>query len=375
MEAIPFHKYYTSGEEIRCVEAVIGSQKIAQHPLHAQCHELISKICGHGHVQLTSSCTHALEAAMMTLGLTPNDEVVIPSFAYMSIANAVLRTGAKIVFADVDAKSMNLSLSSLQNAVSSSTKAVIFMHYGGLSYDIQPVLDFCENNDIILIEDAAHCIGATFNGRHLGTFGDFGTLSFHHTKNIHCSEGGALIVRNADHYKNILQIVEKGTNRQAFLRGEIDRYDWVTVGSSFTMNNLSSAFLFGQLADLEKITTKRKEIWKEYYDQLKDLEQIDLPLKSSINEGNGHIFFLKTRTFDEREELITYQMKHGISAYFHYPALHASEAGKKYASPRVSCKNALEESQKLLRLPIYPKLRKDQVNYICDRIHQFYATR
>lgn len=324
--------------------------------------------------ELTSSCTHALEIAMMAIGLEAGDEVIVPSFAFMSVPNAVLRAGGKPVFADIDAMTMNMSAQGLEQRLTSRTRAVVYMHYGGLSHDMSDIQGLCQEKALFLIEDAAHAISSYRKGKHLGTMGTFGAVSFHHTKNIHCGEGGALLFPEA--YRSKVELImEKGTDKRAFMRGEVPAYNWQTVGSSFSMSAVSAAFLNGQLKALNEVTDQRKKLWKGYYERLTSLQDhIDLPALEGIEEGNGHIFYIKTAEMAERKALITFMMEAGIEAHFHYPALHDSPAGKRIVGAHYPCPVATTESARLLRLPIYPTLTDRHLDYITDIIRQFYVS-
>ena len=368
---IPFHRCFTSGKEKKYLAPLLepGGME-SERPFEAARHGL-SSIVKTENYRLFSSCTHALEAAIMCLDLQPDDEVIIPSFTFMSAPNAVLRAGAKVVFADIHPQTMNATAETIGKCITPQTRAVIIMHYAGLSFDPGPLVTLCEDHQLVLIEDAAHCIGSTFKGQHLGTFGHFGSISFHHTKNVHCSEGGLLFFK--PEVEQLLdQIMEKGTNRQAFLDGSVPRYDWVRVGSSFSMNALGAAFLAGQLEGFPQIQEARKKIWKLYYDRLKQLfEDLEF-LSPGIEEGNGHIFFIKATDLNQRKALIEHLRRKGIAAYFHYPALHESPASQNVVSSVNPCPIASRESERLLRLPIYPDLKEDDVHFICDCVIEFF---
>lgn len=369
---IPFNKIYHSRAEKQLVLDQLASNHLESEDSVKRCESLLSSLIPSEYLRLTSSCTHALEASIMSLNLGPDDEVLVPSFTYMSAANAVLREKAKLVFVDIDPETMNMSHSSFLQNLTSSTKAIIYMHYAGLSHDASSIFDVCRNRGISIIEDAAHALGSTHNGIHLGNLGDFGAISFHHTKNVQCGEGGGLICNTEANIERLEMILEKGTNRRAFNDGVVDRYDWHLVGSSFSMSQLSAAYLLGQLQDLQYITERRKSIWNAYHNKLSAIRDIDVPEKDGILEGNGHIFYIKTKDQSERSALISYLSNSGIAAYFHYPALHESPAGKKLGIVRHTCENAAVESKRLLRLPIYPDLSMEEVNFITQTVNEFY---
>lgn len=324
----------------------------------------------------TSSCTHALEAIALAMDLQVGDEIIVPSFTYVTSASAFALRGATLVFADVEPDTMNIDLDEVALLITPKTKALLVMHYAGLCCDMDRALSLCAEHQILLIEDAAHGIGATFRDQALGSVGDAGTLSFHHTKNIQCGEGGALHCAHPHLLYKLQKVLNKGTNRTEFDAGKVDFYTWVELGSSSTLSDLSAAWLLSELALLEKTTMERRAMAQVYIDGLSSLQEKEvlLPGTRSYGENNGHIFFLKTRNSKERPELIRFLHEKGISAYFHYSPLHLSPAGQKYGTTPRSCDITTEHAERLVRLPIYPGLARAEQEYIIDQIHQFYSS-
>lgn len=370
---IPFHRFFQNKQEVKFLNALVDNRNYSQTStpiLQTQLTQLLNT----GRFHLTSSCTLALEIAIMNLDLKSNDEVILPSFTFMSAANAVIRTGAIPIFADIDPETMNLSSKSLKNSITPNTKAVILMHYAGLSHNPGEIIQICTEHDLVLIEDAAHCIGASFDGKHFGTFGDYGAISFHHTKNIHCGEGGLIICKQDKSHQEIDSILNKGTNKTDFINGLVDAYNWIDMGTSAHLSALGLAFLEAQILHVEMVTEKRRSIWSTYHQGLSQLQKLDISLPDSeaIKDGNGHIFYMHCRSKEERSKLISHLEQKGIQAYFHYPALHESAAGKKYGKVYDQCLTASQKSTTLLRLPIYPDLTTAECQEVIDQIKSFY---
>jgi len=305
---------------------------------------------------LTPSGTHALEMAVMLAGIGPGDEVIIPSYTFTSTATCVVMQGATPVFVDIRPDTMNIDEVLIEDAITERTRAIIPVHYGGVSCDMDHILEIAGRHKLVVIEDAAQGLMATYKGRHLGTMGDFGCLSFHETKNIQCGEGGALIINNMEYYERAEIIREKGTDRSKFWRGEIDKYSWIDAGSSYLISELSAAFLYAQLEMAEEITYHRLAIWEEYREGLSELCR-EYPLTMmQVPEGkihNAHIFYLKTGTAALRDELIPELHRRGIWAVFHYVPLHSAAAGKKYGRFNGKDLYTSKDSARILRLPMY----------------------
>jgi len=321
---------------------------------------------------MTHSCTGALEMAALTIGIEPGDEVIVPSFTHISTANAFALRGAKIVFADVVASTMCIDPDDVSKKISHNTKAVVAMHYGGYAADIDRLSEICASNGIFLIEDAAHSIGGHKGEKFLGTFGDIGCISFHETKNIHCGEGGVFLLNNEKLRGKAEEVFEKGSNRAAFLRNEIQEYSWTGPGSSFGMNNISAAMLWSQLQELDQVNTKRRRIWEAYYSALnnQDISQkIHLPPKP--DKGfNAHIFFIKCASAQVAGQLLKHLNNNGVAACRHFPPLHKSVFGKTFGP--VDCKVAEEEYRKLIRLPLHLEIGKEDTEVIADLISKIF---
>jgi dTDP-4-amino-4,6-dideoxygalactose transaminase len=375
---IPFNIPFISGNEVTYINEVIH-EKVFSSPgkFAKKCETELTNLTGCDDIRLTTSCTSALELAALAIDLKVGDEVILPSFTFVSSANAFALRGAKLIFVDINPKTMCLDETLLEKAITTRTKAVVLVHYAGLTENIEKVVEFCKNNNIFLIEDAAQSIDSYYHNKHLGTFGDIGCFSFHDTKNIQCGEGGAILINNKKLVKKVDVILEKGTNRAAFLAGEIDNYTWQSLGSSYGLSEINAAFLFAQLQELKTVTKKRKEIYELYKKTLLPLKQkglIDFPITE--NHHNAHIFFIKVKSKKVRNELINYLKKSGISAYFHYSPLHLSEMGKNYSFISASSEDySSTGSEKMVRLPLFYGLANNEVEWVYDGVKQFFEIR
>lgn len=365
--SIPFNIPYISGEEQQFIhEAIVGRDLKGDGVFTKRCQALIKDLTNARNVLLTSSCTHALELTALLLDIQSGDEVIMPSFTFVSSANAFALRGAKIVYVDIRPDTMNIDETQIEEAITTRTKAILVMHYAGMACEMDTIMSIAKKFQLFVIEDAAQCIDAYYKGRHLGTIGHFGTISFHSTKNIHCGEGGALLI-NDKQYSNRAEIIrEKGTNRKAFLRGEIDKYSWVDIGSSYLMSELNAAFLYAQILKVKIVTARRKKIWLNYYNEL---NQIRFDVMPDIEEHNAHIFYIKCKDFKERTNLIAFLMEKKIFSSFHYIPLHLSPAGKLFGSFKGVENYTTVESEKLIRLPLYFDLNHYEI--VVDSIFQF----
>jgi len=317
-------------------------------------------------VLLTPSGTASLELCLLALDLNEGDEIIVPSYTFVSCANSVLIAGGKPVFADISEDDQNINYNSILELYNSKTRAIMVVHYGGFACDLTKIKQFCESKNIVLIEDAAHCIGASYQNRELGTFGTFGCFSFHETKNLHCGEGGALVVNDPKYISKIETIREKGTDRSVFLRGEIDKYTWRDKGSSYLLSEINAAFLFAQLENSEKVINRRKQIYDRYRFNLASLESdgfIKLPKHSSDVSGNGHIFHLLLNPKISRVEVLNQLKRVNIQLLSHYVALHSSPMGEKFRCGHLM-PNSENAEQTLLRLPIWFELEDKQIDLI-----------
>ena len=341
-----------------------------------KCEKELTNLTGCDEIRLTTSCTSALELAALAINLKVGDEVILPSFTFVSTANAFALRGAKLVFVDINPNTMCLDENLLEKAISKKTKAVILVHYAGLTENIEKIVKFCKTNHIFLIEDAAQSIDSYYHNKHLGTFGDIGCFSFHDTKNIHCGEGGAILINNKSLIEKVDFILEKGTNRAAFLAGKIDNYTWQSLGSSYGLSEINSAFLYAQLQELKAVTKKRKELYKLYQKNLLPLKQnrlIDFPLTE--NNHNAHIFFIKVENKTVRDKMINHLKESGISAYFHYSPLHLSKMGKQYRYVNTGNDFSITESEKMVRLPLFYGLEENEVELISKEFNNFFEIR
>ncbi len=371
---IPFNIPYVSGKEMACIEDAIQRKNLAGEGFYTKaCQEELQKVTHAKRVLLTPSCTHALELSALLLDLKEGDEVIMPSFTFVSTANAFVLRGAIPVFVDLRADTMNIDEKLIEAAISPKTRAIIVMHYAGVACEMEEIMAIANRNNIKVIEDAAQCLGAYYQGKHLGTIGHFGTFSFHSTKNIHCGEGGALLINDQSLIERAEIIREKGTNRNQFLQGIVDKYSWVDVGSSVLLGELNAAFLYAQLQELEVLTRRRQEIWDRYSQKLKGLaSKIEFPKIPKNCKHNGHIFYLKCRSNAERKALINHLKNHGVVSVFHYVPLHSSLAGHKFGYFHGEDKYTSVESGRLLRLPLFPDLEPEQQDSITTLILDFY---
>lgn len=369
---IPFNIPFISGDELQYIEEAIQRKDLTGDGYFSRRGQLLlENITGCKKVMLTGSCTHALEMCAILADIQPGDEVIMPSFTFVSSANAFVLRGARIVFVDIRPDTMNIDEKLIEDAITKKTKAILVMHYAGISCEMDAIMAIAQAHNLIVIEDAAHCIGAYYKGRHLGTIGHLGTLSFHSTKNIHCGEGGALFVKD-DRFAERAEIIrDKGTNRKAFLKGKVDKYTWVDAGSSYLMSELTAAFLYAQLLNVELVNKKRSFQWQAYFDAFREwTDRIAIPFVPAGCKHNGHIFYIKCKNKTERQRLIEELKDKAIEATFHYVPLHSSIAGKKYGIFKGIDNFTTKESEKLLRLPLYFDLENTSEISACFK--QFY---
>ena len=326
-------------------------------------------------VLLTTSCTHALEMGAILSGIEPGDEVIMPSFTFVSTADAFVLRGAKVVFVDIRPDTMNIDEKLIEDAITEKTKAIVPVHYAGVGCEMDVIMDIAKRHNLCVIEDAAQGMMAKYKGRDLGTIGDFGAYSFHETKNYTMGEGGLCLINNSEHVHRAEIIREKGTNRAQFFRGEVDKYSWVDVGSSYLPSEMNAAYLLPQLEIADEINEKRLALWSRYYQGLKDLdfkERISLPVIPDYCEHNAHMFYIKVRDLSERTALIQYLKERSINAVFHYVPLHSSLAGKKYGLFVGEDKYTTKESERLLRLPLHYGLTDSDVLRVIECVDDFF---
>jgi len=379
MPGIPFNIPHVTGQELTWLRRVKTSRKFSgDGPFNKKCQELIESDLSCSNVLMAPSCTSALEMAAILADIKPGDEVIMPSFTFPSSANAFVLRGAKIVFVDVDSVTMNIDVQLTEKAVTEKTRAILAVHYGSIGCEMEKLSEITKNRNILLIEDAAQAYKATRNGKFLGTIGDLGCLSFHESKNIHCGEGGALIINNPAFLERAEIIREKGTDRKKFFKGKIDKYTWVDIGSSYLLSEINAAFLYAQLRQADKVNAKRNKLWNRYHELLKPLAdsgKLELMSIPSECEQNGHLFFIKTKNAIERENLIRYLNNKSIYPAFHYLPLHTSQAGKSFGRFEGTDTWTTSESERLLRLPMFYKLRFQEITEITAIIKRFYETK
>ena len=373
---IPFNKPYFSGNETRYIEQAVRSGKISGDGLFTRrVHQFFEHQLGFAKVLLTTSCTDALEMAALLLNIQPGDEVIMPSFTFVSAANAFVLRGAKIVFADSTELNPNLDAAALESLVTPRTRAIVPVHYAGIACDMDAVLAVADRHGLVVVEDAAHAIDSFYRGRALGSLGALAAFSFHETKNIISGEGGMLVLNDARFGPRAEIIREKGTTRSAFYRGEIDKYGWVDVGSSFLPSDIIAAYLWAQLENLADIQRQRRAIWQQYYAALEPLvwRGIGLPVLPDYATNNGHLFYLVCRSLAERTALLAHLKQRGIWAVFHYLPLHQSA----YYTARHDGRAlpwAAHYADCLVRLPLFYELTDADQNRVCTAVLDFYQT-
>lgn len=375
---IPYNKPYLTGKETKYIRQAIKTGKISGNgKFTGLCHEFFRKKYGFPDVLLTTSCTHALEMAAVLLDIKPGDEVIMPSYTFVSTANAFILRGAKIVFADSTATHPNIATEGLENLITEKTRAIVPVHYAGMACDMDEIMRIANKHKLFVVEDAAQAVDSFYKGKPLGSIGHLAAFSFHETKNINAGEGGMLVINDPQFKKRAEIIWEKGTNRAEFFRGEVNKYGWVDLGSSWLPSEVTAAFLFAQLNCLEEIQTKRKKSWELYYSLLKDLEgsaNVKLPNIPDNATNNGHIFYLICENLDVRSSLIARLRENGILAVFHYLSLHSSPYySEKHDGRPLPWSDYY--SDRLVRLPLYFELSSGEIKKICEVIHDFYKDR
>lgn len=368
-----------TGKELDYIKEAVDQHKICgDGQFTKKCNAWIEKKTGTLKCLLTTSCTHATEMAALLADIKPGDEVIMPSYTFVSTADAFVLRGATPVFVDIRPDTMNIDENLIEDAITEKTKAIVPVHYAGVSCEMDKIMEIAGKYHLCVIEDAAQGIMSTYKGKALGTIGDFGAYSFHETKNFSMGEGGALLIKNEKDIERAEILREKGTNRSKFFRGQIDKYTWVDFGSSYLPSELNAAYLYAQLEEADRITNARLHIWKQYKEGLEELEKqgkIELPV---IPEGcvhNAHMFYIKAKNLEERTALISFLKENGILAVFHYIPLHTAPAGIKYGRFHGEDRYTTRESERLCRLPMYYSLEEGQVDYIIDKVKEFYANR
>jgi len=372
---IPFNKPHFTGREVYHLSqaAVIG--KLSGNGNYTrQCQQFFEQRYGISKVLLTTSCSDALEMSALLSDINPGDEVIMPSYTFVSTANAFALRGARILFTDSMDENPNIDAEKIEALISKKTKVIVVVHYGGVACDMDRIMEVASRHNLIVVEDAAQALEAFYKGKQLGTIGSYGTFSFHETKNITSGEGGMIAVNDASKVNQAEIMWEKGTNRAAFARGEVEKYEWVAIGSSFLPNELTAAFLYAQLEHIDEIQQKRLQIWESYYNKLTNAglsEHITLPVIPDYAKHNGHLFYITVKSNEIRDSLLNYLQAVGVNAVFHYLSLHNSPYFNNLHDGR-SLPNAERYSSTLLRLPFYFSLTEEEIDFVVDNIRDFF---
>ena len=373
--AIPFNRPCLAGNEYKYIaEAIANGHASGDGPFTRRCHELLERELHVPKVLLTTSCTHALEMAAILLDCGPGDEVILPSFTFVSTANAFVLRGSQIVFADVRRDTLNLDETQLESLITSRTRGIVPVHYAGVSCEMDTICEIAARHRVKVVEDNAHGLFARYRGKHTGTLGALATQSFHETKNITCGEGGALVVNDPDLVERAQIIREKGTNRNQFFRGMVDKYTWVDVGSSYLPSDMLAAFLLAQLEGREQIQAKRKRVWEYYAQHLADWARkhdVQMPHVPPHCEQAYHMFYVLLPSLEKRQALIAHLKAQSILSVFHYVPLHESDMGRKIAARKAHCPVTEDVSSRLLRLPFYNDLSEAELGRVVDAIRRF----
>ena len=374
---IPYNKPFIAGKELFNIAcAVVEHQQTAGGGVYTKsCQQWLESRLDCRKALLTHSCTAALEMAALLCDIGPGDEIIMPSFTFVSTANAFVLRGGVPVFVDVRPDTMNMDEKQIAGAITERTRAVVPVHYAGVACEMDRILEIADKHALFVIEDAAQALLATHKGQFLGTIGDIGTLSFHETKNIISGEGGAILINRPDLIERAEILLEKGTNRKQFFDGKLDKYTWVDIGSSYLPSEITAGFLWAQLEMADPIVARRNRIFTEYQRLLKPLADsgaIRLPGASAGSACNGHIFYVITASARERRDLIAYLARNGINAVFHYIPLHSSPAGKRYGRAAGSLSNTEALSDRLLRLPLFYEMTDTQVQQVVEELYRFY---
>ena len=372
---IPFNKPYLTGKELQYIGEAVQSGKISGNGhFTKKCQHFFEEKYHFLRCLLTTSCTDALEMAAILCDIQVGDEVIVPSYTFVSTANAFVLRGAKIIFADSSTENPNLDADKVASLITSKTKAIVVVHYAGIACDMDKIMKIANENKLFVIEDAAQAVDSFYKGRPLGSIGHLSAFSFHETKNIISGEGGMLVINDERFEKRAEIIWEKGTNRSAFWRGEVDKYNWVDIGSSFLPSEIVAAYLYAQLENLEDIQSKRKQIWERYYEAFQILEKenkLKLPFVPTYATNNAHMFYILTKSVEQRDNLIAFLKENNIYAVFHYISLHSSPFYKEKAG-NVSLPISDKYSDCLVRLPLFYELTETQQELIIDKILEFF---
>lgn len=340
-----------------------------------KCHEWLKQDTGSKYAYLTTSCTHALEMSAFLARIQPGDEVIMPSYTFVSTADAFVLAGAKIVFVDIRPDTMNIDENKIEDAITDKTKAIVVVHYAGVGCEMDKIMAIAKQYNLKIIEDAAQGTKASYNGQALGTIGDYGCFSFHETKNYTMGEGGAIIFNRDEDAERAEILREKGTNRSKFFRGQIDKYSWMDYGSSYLPSDMNAAYLWGQLEVADEIYDNRMDTWNFYHESLRELEEAECIERPVIPEGcihNAHMYYIKAKDLKERSALIRYLKKNDIQAVFHYVPLHSAPAGMKFGRFHGEDVYTTRESERLVRLPLYYGIDIKDLEWVVEKMKAFY---
>ena len=373
---IPFNKPPFLGTEFDYIKKAVNNQKICgDGEFTKDCNAWLENKTGASKALLTTSCTHSLEMAALLLDIKPGDEVIMPSYTFVSTADAFVLRGAKIKFVDIRPDTMNIDEKLIEDAITDKTKAIVPVHYAGVGCEMDTIMDIAKRRNLKVVEDAAQGVMSEYKGKALGAIGDYGCYSFHETKNYSMGEGGALLIKNEDDIELAEIIREKGTNRSRFLRGQIDKYTWVEAGSSYLPSDMNAAYLWAQLQEADKINNDRLASWDKYYNAFDELEQKGYVTRPFIPEEckhNAHMFYLKAENLETRTKLISFLKENGVLAVFHYVPLHSAPAGKKFGEFVGEDKYTTRESDRLVRLPMYYGLSESETDKVIEKVIEFY---
>lgn len=364
------------GAETKYIEKAIRNNKICgDGEFTKKCSAWLEEKTGTAKALLTTSCTHATELAAILANIQPGDEVIMPSYTFVSTADAFVLRGATAVFVDIRPDTMNIDENLIEDAITEKTKAIVPVHYAGVSCEMDKICELAKKYHLYVIEDAAQGVMSSYRGKPLGTIGDYGCYSFHETKNYSMGEGGALLIKDKENIEKAEIIREKGTNRSKFFRGQVDKYTWVEAGSSYLPSDINAAYLWAQLEEAEKIYTDRMNSWNLYDELFRDMAEAGIIETPYIPEGcvhNAHMYYIKAKDLEERTKLIQFLKENGVNAVFHYIPLHSAPAGRKFGRFHGEDKYTTKESERLLRLPMYYGLKEEDVKTVVAAVRKFY---
>lgn len=379
MNNISFNVPPYVGNEEKYIKQTIARRKISgDGEFTKKCNSFLEKMTGSKKALITTSGTAALEMTSILADIQPGDEVIMPSYTFVSTANAFALRGAKIVFVDIRPDTMNIDEKLIEDAVTKKTKAIVPVHYGGVGCEMDTICDIAKRHNLFVIEDAAQGVNAFYKGKALGSIGDFGCFSFHETKNYSCGEGGAILINNEKDIERAEIVIEKGTNRSKFFRGQVDKYTWVDIGSSYLQSELNCAYLCAQIENPEIINNDRTRSWNLYNELLAPLKEkgfIETPYIPDECTHNAHMYYIKVKNLAERTKLLAHMKNNDVLAVFHYIPLHSSPAGRKFGTFFGEDKYTTKESERIVRLPMYYGLKSDEIEYIVKKIEGFFEKR